>query len=54
LARLTFFETIQLDRLHNFLPEVITVGLSHRTGGDARGIPLVYVLTLMNTAIIAR
>ena len=51
LARLTFLETIHLDCLHNFLPEGITVGLSHRTGGDVRVIPLVYVLTSMNTAI---
>lgn len=29
LARLTFLETVQLNRLHYFSPEVITVGLSH-------------------------
>lgn len=29
LARLTFLETVQLNRLHYFLPEVITVRLSH-------------------------
>ncbi len=29
LARLTLLETVQLNRLHDFLPEIITVSFSH-------------------------
>jgi hypothetical protein len=29
LTGLTFLETVQLDRLHDFLPKIITVRLSH-------------------------
>ncbi|MBN3947618.1 MAG: hypothetical protein HWQ38_14625 [Nostoc sp. NMS7] len=29
LARLTLLETVQLNRLHEFLPEIITVSFSH-------------------------
>ena len=42
LARLTFLETIQLDCLHDFFPEVITVGLSHGMGLKVRATLLVY------------
>ncbi len=51
LARLTFVETIQLDRLHHFLSEVVAIGFSHEKRVDAIGTSLVYVLTTMNTAI---
>ncbi len=51
LARLTFVETIQLDRLHHFLSEVVAIGFSHQKRVDASGTSLVYVLTTMNTAI---
>ena len=51
LAHLNFLETIQLNRLHYSLPEIITVGLSHGNGVDAMGILLVYVLTSRATAI---
>lgn len=31
LARLTFLKTVQLNRVHHLLPEIITIGLSHWT-----------------------
>ena len=37
LTCLTFLQTVQLNRLHDFLPEIITVGLSHGNGVDVRG-----------------
>ncbi len=45
LTRLTFLETVQLNRLHYFLSEVITVRFSHWTWAEAIGILIVYVLT---------
>ena len=50
LTCFTFLETIQLDRLHHFLPEVVAVGFSHKEGRGKKTL-LVYVLTLMNAAI---
>jgi hypothetical protein len=39
VAGLTFLETIPLDRLHDFLPEVFAVGFSHsQEGRDKRNI----------------
>lgn len=51
LTRLTFLESVQLDRLHYFLPEVIAVRFCHWKGEDAIGILLAYVLTCMAVAI---
>ena len=51
LARLTFLETIQLNRFHYFLPKVITVRPSHINRVDVIGTILVYVLTWMAIAI---
>lgn len=53
LARLTFLETIQLNRLHYFLPEVITVRFSHWNRVDPKVIIILYVLTLLAIAILA-
>lgn len=44
LTCLTFLESIQLDRLHHFLPKVIAVRFSH-SGGRRISISSVYVLT---------
>ena len=53
LARLTFLETIQLNRFHYFLPKVITVRPSHINRVDVIGTILVYVLTWMAIAILS-
>lgn len=52
LARLTFLETIQLNRFHYFLPKVITVRPSHINRVDVIGTILVYLLTWMAIAIV--
>lgn len=52
-ACLTLLETVQLNRLHDFLPEIITVSFGHWNGVDAIGTLIVYVLIFMAIPIIA-
>ena len=54
LAGFAFLETVQFNRLHHLLPEVFAVRFRHVSRAVTIGILVVYVLTLLATAINPR